>query len=177
MMAPAASASDSARARWAAATGSVMPPRATSLAELLRAVAQRVEIGHDIGAILGLGQAGEGHLGALGERLRVVEPLVELFNVPFLALMRAQRRRERVAVAVLGDRRAQHAIEIGPDAIRAALLEGVAGHAFLRLLLAGIDAGIGEQRRDRLGTLLLLAALFLGRLGAGDDIGRLRQRC
>src|SRR6185437_12901485 len=168
-MAPAASARAWARARWAAATGSVMPPR-PSFPQRLRAVAQRVEIGHDIGAVLRLGQAGEGHLGALGERLRVEEPLVELVDIPFLALMRGERRRERVAVAALGDRLAQDIVEVGADPVRAALLEGVAGRAFLRLLLAGIDAGIGEQRRDRLGTLLLLAALFLGRLGAGDDI-------
>src|SRR6185437_11037880 len=155
MTAPAASASDSARARWAAATGSVMPP-ARSFSQRLRVVGERVEIGHDIGAVLRLLQAGEGHLGALGEGLRVVEPLVELLDIPFLALMRGERRRERVAVAALGDGLAQDVVEIGADTVGPALLEGVAGHAFLRLLLAGIDAGIGEQRRDRLGSLLRL---------------------
>src|SRR6185437_16608816 len=95
--AAAALARSSARARWAALTGSVMP-RAPSLAggQRLGTVGERVEIGDDVGPVLGIGQTGEGHLGALGEGLRAGQPLIELVDVP-VALMVLQCRRELVA--------------------------------------------------------------------------------
>src|SRR5215831_19313572 len=103
MTARAASASASASARCRAASGSVMPrrPSPPSLAggQRLRAVAERIEIGDDVGAILRIGEADEGHLRALGIVLRLGEPFVELFRRPFL-LEGRERRRELEAFAL-----------------------------------------------------------------------------
>ena len=116
-------------------------PSPALLAERLGLIAQRIEIGDDVGAVLGLAQADEGHLGALGEVLRLVEPVVERVERPGLAACacaappRKRSRRGPRAIWLADD-----AVEIGADAVRAALVEGVAGGADLGLVLAGIGA-------------------------------------
>src|SRR5215472_4098377 len=117
---PAASAKRIARARKAS--------RSISGTSLF----QRVEIGDDIGAILRLGHAGEGHLGALDQGLRLPQPLVQLVGIPFLVLVRLHRRRKLVVRdgrhVLLGD-----APQVRADLVGAALIEGVA-----------LDADLGE---------------------------------
>ena len=63
--------------------------------------------------------------------------------------------------------------QVGADAVRAALHEGMAGGAALRHGLAFRDAGGGEQRRDRRQHLGNGggAAGRRGTLDAGDDVG------
>ena len=75
--------SASARARWSSRSGSSRHEPISGF-----------EIGDDVGAILRVGNAGERHLGALGEGLRLPQPLVQLFRVPLFALCRlpSQRR-------------------------------------------------------------------------------------
>src|SRR5579872_2884115 len=118
--APAASASSAASAK-AASSGT--PAAAAVAATLL--LFERLEIGDHVGPVLDLRQAGEAHLGALGEILRLVEPDIELVRVPLLALMRRQGLRELVARHI-GDVLVHHAKQVGADLVRAALVEAVA---------------------------------------------------
>src|SRR5471032_830549 len=113
MTAPAASASASESASWSARRTA---PAGLAIAGLF----QGLEICHDVGAILGLGQAGEGHLGALGKALRLVEPLVERIDVPG-ALVRLEPVGKGVALA-LGDLLADDAVEVRTDPVLAALV-------------------------------------------------------
>src|SRR5690349_17089685 len=188
MTPPAASASASAGARWAGSMVMRRPAGRSLARQRLRIVAQRVEVRDDVRPVLGLGEASEGHLGALGEGLRIREPRVEVLDAP-LALLRLQGLGEGEAAAALGDGRADDAVEVGADAVRAALVEGVAGGALLRLLLAGIGVGRGEERLDRLGPGRSASRgrrgaargraalrLLLRLLGARDDVDRLLRR-
>src|SRR5271155_417760 len=85
---PAASAKRSASSRYGSNS-----PGVTGLTHLF----QCLEIGNDIGSILGLGETDEGHLGTLDEGLRPPQPLIELFGIPLLTLMRFHRCRELIA--------------------------------------------------------------------------------
>src|SRR5215472_10063594 len=135
MIPPAASASSLAKAMSAASTGVIMPRAASSLArERLRRIRERVEVDDDVGAVLRLRQADEGHLGSLDESLRLPEPLVEGIHGPSAALL-LERVREGEAAVTLGHRPVEDAVEIGADAVGAAFVEGVAGRAFLRDVL------------------------------------------
>src|SRR5690242_18313027 len=142
----------------AASTGTVMPRGASSLAgEWLRRVRERVEIGDHVGAVLRLRQADERHLGALDEGLRLPEPCVERVYAPIAALF-LERIGEREAAMTFSDGLVEDAVEIGTDAIRAALVEGVASRAFLGDILAGVNARRGEQRSHGLRSRRLRVA-------------------
>src|SRR5260370_10640342 len=142
---PAASANRSASARkWSTSVGST-------------GLFQRFEIGDDIGTILPLGDAGEGHLGALDQGVRLPQPLVELFRIPLFALVRCHCGGKLVA-GDAGHRLLGDVPQIRPDLVRPTLVEGVALDADLGNLLASLRIGLGQQRLDRLppgrGTLL-----------------------
>src|ERR1700731_1397369 len=110
---------------------------------------QAFEIGDDIGPILHLRQAGEAHLGTLGEGLRLVKPDVELVGIPLLALLLEQRR-GKLVVRHAGDVLVHDAEQIGADLVGAALLERVALLADFGDLLAVLRIGLGHHRPDRL---------------------------
>ena len=79
--------------------------------------------------------------------LRIGDELVEVVDGPVAAHC---LHRGRIVEAGLGRlRAADHAPEIGTDQVAAALVEGVAGRAFLGRVLAAADIGLGEQLLDR----------------------------
>ena len=65
---------------------------------------------------------------------------------------------------MLGDRAIDHAPQVRTDLVGAALVEAVAGRAFLGRLLAVLDAGRRQQHADRLrlGSRRRLATARLG---------------
>src|SRR3546814_14357284 len=60
----------------------------------------RVQIDDQIGAILGIRQAGEGHFGAGRELARAGQPFVDLFEVPASAHAREDRGEGEAMLAV-----------------------------------------------------------------------------
>src|SRR6202012_2075515 len=94
-----------------------------------RIIRQRVQIIDHVGALAVLLDAGKAHRGARDKTLRVVDELVEVVIGPGAALgLHRGREVEAAAFALLV---ADDAVEVRADAIRAALLEGVAGAALL----------------------------------------------
>src|SRR5208282_5508178 len=94
---------------------------AASLRQRLRAVALAVEVGDEVGALLLVLDAGEGHLGAGCGLLRPVEPFVELVEAPVAAdlLDRVRILEARTARHLVAD----DAVEVGADARGLALAE------------------------------------------------------
>src|SRR5205807_6811807 len=105
---------------------------------------QAFQIGHDIGAVLRLRQAGERHLGALGETLRLEQPHIQLIRIPLLALMREQCLGELV-VRHGGDVFLHDPEEIRTDLVLTTLVEGVALQADFGDLLTMRRIGLGEH--------------------------------
>src|SRR5215218_7641964 len=91
---------------------------------------QRVQIGDDIGALGILRDAGEAHRSARNETLRTGNELVEIVERPSPALG-FHGSREVEPVTAFAPLLADDAIEVRTNAIRATLLEGVAGAALL----------------------------------------------
>src|SRR3569623_1031635 len=142
-----------------------------------------VEEGDVVGAGLRIAEASEGHLGARRERLGAGQPLAEAVPVPVAALLR-QRVGESESLA-LADRLAEHAPQVRPHLIGAALVGVVTGAALLedvralgrvggreislnRLFGCGAAGRILFNARDRIAHLL--RALAVQRL-ASDDRG------
>src|SRR6185295_5087059 len=71
---------------------------------------------------------------------------------------------------------ADDAPEVGADAIRFALAEGVAGGALLRRILAAAGIGAGKPHRQRLLGRRLLARLAMGVFLNRDLVARLLRR-
>ncbi len=140
------------------------------LGQRLRMVGLGIEIADDVGAVLRVGQAGEGHLGAGGKGLRAGQPFIELGEIPIAALA-LERVGEGEAIGALTDRLADHAPQVGPEAIRATLFGGMAGLALLEGLLAFAGVGLGHVERER---LFRWRCIFAGRrFDALDDIAHL----
>ena len=104
----------------------------------------------DVGALLRIGLAGEGHFRAAHEGLRTGEEMVEILEGPVAALglhaVGIAKARDR-ALGTIDD-----AEKIGTDLGAGALLEIVAGLAGLGAGLALRNVGLGEplgDRRDR----------------------------
>src|SRR3978361_2423647 len=96
-----------------------------------RLVGQRREIGDHVGALAVLLDAGEAHRGAGNEALRAGDEFVQIVEGPGTALTLHGSREIEPAFAfalLLVD----GAEQVRTDAVGAALLEGVAGRAFLR---------------------------------------------
>src|SRR5581483_4494848 len=136
--------------------------------------------GDHVGALAVPLDSGEAHRGAGNETLRIGDELVEIVDRPRAALG-FHRGREIEAAAIFAPAVADDAVEIRTDAVRPALLEGVAGLANLRGRLALLDGRRLQQLLDRLARrrsrfgLFSLAALFLGRdleSGLGDRLRR-----
>src|SRR5207237_9692691 len=87
---------------------------------------------------------------ARDEALRIGNELVEFVVGPGAALA-LHGRREIETAAVLAPLVADNPVKVRTDAIRAALLEGVAGTAFLRRSSSLFHGGGLQQLLDRLG--------------------------
>src|SRR5580704_5337848 len=101
----------------------------------LRCIRERVQIVDHVGALAVLLDAGKAHRGARNERLRIGQELVQIVIGPGAALG-LHGCREVEAAAAFALLVADDAIEVGTDAVRTILLEGVAGGADLRRCLA-----------------------------------------
>src|SRR5947209_11351077 len=85
-------------------------------------VVHRAQIGDQVGAILLLGQAGERHLGAAHEGLRLCDHVVDVFVGPVAAL---GLQRRGVAEALMARLLAADDVPlVGPDLVGAALVAG-----------------------------------------------------
>ena len=97
-----------------------------------------------------LGKPAKRHLGALGKVLRIIQPMVEQFRVPFLAFVRlnASEKANPSRSSAIGSPTTSH--RFGPILFGPPLLK--VWHAWQTLceLLALFRVGLGEQRRDRL---------------------------
>src|ERR1700730_15143770 len=104
----------------------------------LRGIRERVQIVDHVGALAVLLDAGKAHRGARNEGLRIGQELVQIVIGPGAALgLHAGREVEATpALALLV---ADNAVEVGTDAVRTILLEGVAGGADLCRRLALVD--------------------------------------
>ena len=85
---------------------------------LVRALLIKVQ--DHVGAILRVGQAGEGHLGARRELARAGQPRIELVEAPFAALG-LERVGEGEPALARRDRFADRAVQVRADAVGAAL--------------------------------------------------------
>src|SRR6185295_10833086 len=104
---------------------------------------------------------------------------IDVLDGPIAALALERSRIAKARLRRLGP--SDHGPQIGPDEIFAALVEGVAGGAFLGRILAAADIGAGEQRFDRLLGLRRLSRPLarlvryrdlktrLGELARGED--------
>ena len=127
-----------------------------------------MQVGDYVGALLVVLDAGEGHGGAGDIAARVGQELVELVIGPAAAL--GLHRRGEVEAAAFPALAADDVPEIGPDSVRAALGEGVAGFALLGGRLALVDGGFGQALRQR-HFFRRGGGLLPARLGFhGDDV-------
>ena len=111
-------------------------------------VGHRAQVGDHVGALLRLGKAGERHLGAAHEGLRLEDHVVDVFVGPIAALGLQRRRIAEALVARL--LAADDVPLVRADLVRSALVDGMAGEALLHEdRLAGLDIGAGEQGTDR----------------------------
>src|SRR5262249_60100351 len=121
----------------------------------------------DVGVLIRLRQAGKRH-GRPGDvAARIGEELVELVKCPVAALA-LHRGREIESATGFAARAAHDIPQVWPNAVRSALLEGMAGLALLGRRLTFFHRGFRKQRLDRLIRLLrggcaLLSAGFLDR--------------
>src|SRR5262249_60536293 len=103
--------------------------------------------------------ARERHAGGWNKAARLDDQLVEAIDRQLAAL---PLHRRGIVEAGLGcPRTADHAPQIGTDQIAPALVEGVAGLAFLGGVLPAFRVGVGEALLGRL--FLLLARRFVRR--------------
>ncbi len=108
--------------------------------------------------------------------MRVLQPVVEILEVPLLAFMRLERG--GVIDAFMGrDLVADHAVEVRADHRRAALVEAVAHLAKAHVLLAFGGIGLIERENEfgaRVGRLLFFAVCLV--IGPGNlEAGFLRR--
>src|SRR3546814_16250254 len=97
-----------------------------------------------MGTVLGARQARERHFRSRRELARAGQPCVHLFEVPASVDTRERCRKGKALLAV-ADFLAHRAIEVGADAIGAALVDGVARRAFGEFRFALRGVGRGEQ--------------------------------
>src|SRR5206468_1813566 len=82
-------------------------------------IAMLVEESDDVGAVLRIAEAGEGHLGARSERTRAGQPLAEIVPIPGAALLR--QRVGKGEPLALADRLAEDIPKVWPQLIGSAL--------------------------------------------------------
>src|SRR6516164_4572575 len=114
-----------------------------------RIVRQRAQIGDDVGTLAVLRDASETHRGAGDEALGIGDELVQVVIGPGAAL--GLHRSREIEAAALTLVVADDAVEIGSDAVRTVLLEGMTGGALLRRSGALFDGSGLQQFLDRLG--------------------------
>ena len=135
------------RERSRCRTGEILLRRGRQRLRLFR---HRVQIGDDVGALAVLRDAGKAHRGAGNEGLGVGEELVEVVKGPVAAL--ALHASREIEAATTGPfRLVDDTVEVRTNAVRATLLEGVAGGAFLGSAGTLLDRGGLQQLLDRLG--------------------------
>ena len=141
--------------------------------ERLRAVAERVEIGEDIGTVRVAADAGIAHRRARCPGAGVRQEPVHVLEAPGLSGSAG----ERLGVAEVRDRRdlpLMHAPEMRADLVGLALPEVVAGRAGAHERLAVLDGGRGQQhgqRRDELGDIGAAFALLRHLDDIAGDLG------
>src|SRR6476661_4633587 len=114
-----------------------------------RIIRERVQIGDHVGALAVLRDTGKTHRGAGNKALRVGDELAEVVVGPGAALgLHGGGEIESASLALMV---ADDAIEVRTDAVRTALLKGVAGGAFLGRRSALLDRGGLQELLDRLG--------------------------
>lgn len=163
------------------------PPRqarAKGRARERRACPLRLEVGDQVDPIFRLLDADERHLGAGDVLLRALDELVEVIVVPHRLLAAEVGHASRVGEAAVRAGLAAHdAPEVRAGAVRAALLDRVAGLALRERSLARRHVGGRQDRapvRRRVRDRAAAAALFrdldhiagLGRMLRGEDTRR-----
>src|SRR5262249_34032319 len=104
-------------------------------------VVLRAQEGDDVGPLLRIGNAWEGHHRPWRKGLRIGDPGVEQLVGPNAVFLMRLQGVGVVEALYRGDLPPDHAVEVGPDQRRAALIEGVTDFAYAHVGLALLRVG------------------------------------
>src|SRR5262245_50562761 len=103
--------------------------RLRGLRQRRRIIRFRVEVGDDVGPLVAARQAGEGHRSSGNETAWIGQEMVELLDRPLARL--ALHGGRIIEAGHRGPVASDHPVEVGPNPVRLAFVEGVTGLALL----------------------------------------------